>query len=979
MVPSILSSPFSPLAPAMPKCAFCSARIATKQGLVSHQMQNKRCLQVQERLSQREDKNEAFHDSPRLKTGTDEAMDIDFNSEQVNELLHDPEEPPRQRPRVEEVPDDTTNDPISSYDPRYLHRQQYPSDRKAGKGQWKESTPFEEWRQATENSGEEICSPFPSLEDWDIGRWLIRSGLSQGSIDEFLHLKKVRDKLEPPFATSRAFFKHIDSLPAGPAWMCTPMNITGDELDGNGNAKVEVVKLWHRNPLECIAELLGNPAFKSEQTFKPMRLFRTRNESTGELGNREYDEMWTGTWWWDTQDLLDDGATIIPIILSSDKTQLSKSVRRQPNSRATVLLGYIPVPKLDCYSKTARKVGAYRIFHDCMRKMLESLVDAGKEGVDIVCADGWVRWCFPLLAAYIADYPEQCLVVCCQENSCPRCSCPPKERGSTTEFPMRSQAETLRVLEAQAKGLRPKEFSELNLRPVNPFWADLPHCDIHSCITPDLLHQLHKGVFADHISSWAAESMGGAEEERKKKLDARFKAMPRHPTLRHFANGTSVIKQWTGSEYRGLAKTFLGAIHDVVDERVTAVTRHLLDFMGYAHFQVHTEDSLAAMEAAWVNMHEYLPVFRELGPERTDFNIPKLHNIRHYVDSIRLLGTADGYNTENTERLHIDLAKNGYRASNRRDYIQQMTHWLTRQEAARVIRPPQTLIGMTGTRQMRRGDDPGDEDSEDNPEIVACNVSARPGYPNLSVTEIESRFQVRDFLFYLQQFLARNNLPGGGLLSPTTHFGAFKRASLHPSAIRAAETEAETADIVQAILATKGSISNQGITRGSAAKFSTVLARQFVIYLRTIDLGLQAAQVKLIFRLPSSVCAYPHPLVYVHWFTAFNNPLSDLETASGLSRISHSTSVGQRRASIISLADIVQTCHLIPKFADPINPNWNCDNVLTEATSFYFNPYLWYRDFFFFRYTTYLVSEYHKRKAADLAAVLARGANHINY
>jgi hypothetical protein len=38
------------------------------------------------------------------------------------------------------------------------------------------------------------------------------------------------------------------------------------------------------------------------------------------------------------------------------------------------------------------------------------------------------------------------------------------------------------------------------------------------------------------------------------------------------------------------------------------------------------------------------------------FNIPKLHKI-HYVDSFIALGTADGYNTEFSERLHFDFAK----------------------------------------------------------------------------------------------------------------------------------------------------------------------------------------------------------------------------------------------------------------------------------------------------------------------------------
>ncbi|KAF7292119.1 hypothetical protein MIND_01238900 [Mycena indigotica] len=137
--------------------------------------------------------------------------------------------------------------------------------------------------------------------------------------------------------------------------------------------------------------------------------------------------------------------------------------------------------------------------------------------------------------------------------------------------------------------------------------------------------------------------MDGTEDERKREIDARFKALPCHPTLRHFTNGTSVIKQWTGSEYRSLAKTFLGVVHDAVDEKVAAVTRHFLDFMGYAHLQVHTDDSLAAMKEAWTAMHKDIEVFKRLGPERTDFNIPKFHNIRHHMESIRLLGTEDGH------------------------------------------------------------------------------------------------------------------------------------------------------------------------------------------------------------------------------------------------------------------------------------------------------------------------------------------------
>ena len=55
--------------------------------------------------------------------------------------------------------------------------------------------------------------------------------------------------------------------------------------------------------------------------------------------------------------------------------------------------------------------------------------------------------------------------------------------------------------------------------------------------------------------------------------------------------------------------------------------------------------------------------------------------LEHYVDLIFKFGSADGFNTEWSERLHIDCAKEAYRASNKKNYVVQMTQWLSRQEA----------------------------------------------------------------------------------------------------------------------------------------------------------------------------------------------------------------------------------------------------------------------------------------------------------
>jgi hypothetical protein len=89
----------------------------------------------------------------------------------------------------------------------------------------------------------------------------------------------------------------VDRLPTdGPEWFCDIITIAGDKFNDEGEVLTEDVELWRRNPVDCVRELIGNPAFKEVMAYAPEKVF-----SNADGSNRVFDEMWTGDWWWNIQ------------------------------------------------------------------------------------------------------------------------------------------------------------------------------------------------------------------------------------------------------------------------------------------------------------------------------------------------------------------------------------------------------------------------------------------------------------------------------------------------------------------------------------------------------------------------------------------------------------------------------------------------------------------------------------------------------
>ena len=397
------------------------------------------------------------------------------------------------------------------------------------------------------------------------------------------------------------------------------------------------------------------------------------------------------------------GVTIIPILISSDKTRvvtfgtksaypvyltignIPKELRRKPSRRTHVLLGYLPTNPLHHVSSvTSRRRMLANLFHYCMSRMLAPLKQLVETGpINMSTGDGVIRRTFPIFACFVGDYPEQVLAAGCKTGDCPKCPARLPELGTFKEDDgeYRDLAEILEALstfEMDPAGYS-ATCSKVGIKPiVHPFWQDLPYSDIYLGITPDVLHQLYQGVMK-HLVSWVTTAFG------EKELDARCKCLPPNHNIRSFSKGITSLSRVTGKEHADMCRILLGLVIDLKLSGGTSpiplirAIRSLLDFLYLAQYPIHTSETLQLLHQSLKQFHENKHIFIELGI-RDNFNLPKLHSLLHYVHSIKTFGTTDNYNTEYTERLHIDLAKDAYRATNHRDEYAQMTTWLQRRE-----------------------------------------------------------------------------------------------------------------------------------------------------------------------------------------------------------------------------------------------------------------------------------------------------------
>ena len=652
----------------------------------------------------------------------------------------------------------------------------------------------------------------------------------------------------------------------------------------------------------------------------------------------------------------------MPIIISSDETQLTvfrgkkaypiyltignvpKDIRRKPSRHAQILLGYIPSTKLEAMSnRTARRRALANLFHFCMRTALEPIASKGDTGIPIMSADRKWHRCHPIFAIFVGDYPEQALVTCTYNGRCSKCSVSRDELGEFRSFPKRipgDAIDTYRLVDVDVRAFH-RACREAGLKPVfHPFWMTLPFADVFLSITPDILHQLLQGVMKYIVVWLASPTVFGSSE-----IDARCRALPPNHNTTLFMNGITTLSHVSGQEHKNMCRILLGLILDLplpggqVPSRVIKAVRAALDFLYLAQYMSHTSETFRRLDDALVRFHDNKAIFIDLGT-RDGFNIPKFHSLLHYQSSITLFGTTDNYNTEQTERLHIDFAKDAYRATNRKDEYFQMTLWLERRE--KMQRHTEFIKRQEGgeTEHLRTN-----AATPIGPPVAfngRLRMTQRPTIKAVSFDTLARKYGAADFQDVLADFIARINNPGAtavtlraraeDTLIPFRAVPVFHKIRF----ISTGDCDNSKEVTMDAVHVRPEQLDPHG--RIVPSRFDTVL----------INNGnhiLQIAQVRVVFQIPSSVTndVFPSPnaapvshLAYVEWFS----PLpATPDPIHGMYRVSRLMQNGRRCAGIIPVGLISCSVHLFPRFGPTVPQNWDNFTVLEHCNSFYVNPF----------------------------------------
>ncbi|KIJ16552.1 hypothetical protein PAXINDRAFT_11002 [Paxillus involutus ATCC 200175] len=546
---------------------------------------------------------------------------------------------------------------------------------------------------------ENLYYPFASNVDWQLASWLLCLRLSMAAIDGFLSLELIK-QLPISFQSAKELRLRAEMLPSGPHWK-------SHTFHPPTSTKRKVV-LYYRDAVDCLQALLSHPLFAAHISFILKKEWLSGNHA------------------WDLQGQIPDGATLLGVVLSSDKTNISVMTGNQmahplllslANINADicskgslhghVLLALLPVASFIHKKTRVCSLLSDQLVHKSLDFILKPLKVAAAVGIMMSDPVGNLRYCFTPLVTYITNTPEESLLACIGPKASPVSAAIYKQFGDDFCHPPHHATQTLADIEAVFSRSDPDDYEYFlkvtklyRLNGVHkPFWRDWPMSDPSIFLMPEPLHHFHH-MFWDHDLQWCINIVGEAES------DYRF-SISRH------------LLDTARRDHRAVQRYIVGVIAGTVPSKFLAAICALLDFQYLGQMPRFDDDTLARVSATLHSFHDNKKAIITAGSRRgtngpmNHWEIPKLELLQHIVPSIRTSGAVMQWTADVTEHAHVTEIKQPARAGNNQDYYSQIACHLDRSEKCSQF---DLATHITSIEEDPKEGDAEDEEHEPEPE-----------------------------------------------------------------------------------------------------------------------------------------------------------------------------------------------------------------------------------------------------------------------